>query len=47
MKPTAKSHKYPKFSYAEKGSQKYWAISELFKFEMLANVGGMWYVHIL
>ena len=36
MKPTANSHQYPRFSYAEKCSQKYWAISELFKFEVLA-----------
>ena len=36
MKPTASSHKYPKFSYAEK---KYWGISELYKFEVLASCG--------
>ena len=39
VKPTGNSHKYPKFSYAERSSQKYWAISELFKFEVLAPCG--------
>ena len=39
MKPTANSHKYPKFSYTEKSFHKYWANSELYKFEVLAPCG--------
>ena len=39
LKPTGNSHKYPKFSYAERSSQKYWAVSELLKFEVLAPCG--------
>ena len=39
VKPTGNSHKYPKFSYAERSSQKYWAVSELLKFEVLAPCG--------
>ena len=39
MKPTANSHKYPKLLNAERCSKKYWAIRELFKFEVLAPCG--------
>ena len=39
MKTTANSYKYPKFSCSEKSSLKYWAISEVYKFEMLAPCG--------
>ena len=38
-KPTANSHKYSKFSNAERSSRKYWAICELFKFKVLALCG--------
>ena len=36
MKQTVSGHKYPRFSYAERISQKYQAIFELLKFEVLA-----------
>ena len=39
MEPSANSHNYPKFSHAEKSSQKYCAISDLYKFEVLAPCG--------
>ena len=39
MKSTANSHKYPKLLNAERCSKKYWAIRELFKFEVLAPCG--------
>ena len=39
VKPTGNSHKYSKFSYAERSSQKYWTVSDLLKFEVLAPCG--------